>query len=311
MTKPPSSVSRRLFSKVQSSFVILAAFAFLPGCGSITGHNSLEATTRPESSESLLFRAKKFETQGKDGIAAAAALYRELIEGKERVQTILVPDNGNITSENVSIGRLPFWPQSIDDINYYSAARIEAVLRLCALESSKSECDAGRLQRLADLAKLEGNFTGCRIRAGWGAAGPNPRSFTFGSSADFERQLETRRCIFAESEPEGLSKDQSRSVWYLWLALEAQDECLTDGTCKTEKLTKLLLDRPQIVLPDSLTFFAMRDAAGLTPSMDNEVGDTWWRRNCRMFRINDGPRERATESSICKLIESARPKERE
>lgn len=242
-----------------------------------------------------------------DEIAKAERLYREVIAGPRRVDTLLIPVDGAIVSENAAIGPLPFWPRSVAEIQYYSPLRVDAIIGLCALEASGSECTSARIGRLVDLVLLEGNFATCRIRAQWGGSSSNPYSFSFGLPVDFDRQIETRNCIFAEPRVVALSAAQTRALWSLWLALDRVAECRAEK-CRGADPVKVLESMPDKSIPDSLTSFAARDALGQSPSMDNQVGDSWWRRSCRMFRVKDGPPPRPSEQEICSLIYD-KPKE--
>lgn len=252
-----------------------------------------------------LAHAREIEGKGGDETVEAKRSYREIIAGPVRYDTLLIPADGQIISDNAAIGPLPFWPRSANEIQFYSPSRIEAIFRLCGIDAGSPECRADRLSLLLDLASLEGNFTACRIRANWGGAGPNPYSYWFGIPADFDRRIETRHCIFTEPIPETFSPPQMRTIWLLWLALDRLNECKT-GKCRERDALELLKQVPDEPMSDSLTYFARRDALGKFPSMPDEVGDVWWLYSCRSFRIKDDPPPRPSEQAICSLIHHRR-----
>jgi hypothetical protein len=237
----------------------------------------------------------------------AGRLYRRNLSGT-RFQTQSVPSGGGVRPENTAIGEPPVWPRSYADRNRYHPSRIPALLRWCGLRpqsGASGECEAGKLDLLRRLAQFESSFRPCRVTANLGnAARSGPHSFNF-IAEETDRRMATRRCLLDSPVPDSISGDQSSLVWTMWLALSRCGGSARADECDRAAVRRQFSNALRTHREDSLMWFAMREALRRNPSMEDQVGDSWWWHLCN-FASPDEPRIEATdaETKMCNLIKT-------
>ncbi|MEA3043722.1 MAG: hypothetical protein QOH47_1560 [Sphingomonadales bacterium] len=236
--------------------------------------------------------------------ARAERLYLTSLAGP-RFQTQYVPANGAVVAENTAIGSgQRIWPASFAEIRSYHPSRIAALLRLCGLASRSHDaqgCSPPKPALLRQLAQLETSFRACRVRSNYGNAGPGPYSYIF-NAVDEGRLRETRRCMFDETPPNAIPRDQSQLIWTMWLALDRFDRCARISACDVREIRSQFTAAIATYREDSLMWFAMRDALRQQPVREIQVGGSWWWSLCGLASPGE-PLIAATEAEtkICAL----------
>jgi hypothetical protein len=243
--------------------------------------------------------------------ALARSLYLSVVEGS-RFQTQYVSVNGAVVPVNTAIGSgARLWPANFAEVRSYHPARIAALLRLCSLEQSPPRergCDQDEVELLRQLAQFETGFRACRISSNWGGARFSPYSFWF-NAIDFERRIETRRCMLSGPVPAAIPSDQSRRIWTMWLGLTRFTNCGEAARCDRDGVRRQFTSSLRAEVEDSLMWFAMRDAVRRRPSPEVQVGGWWWWGLCGLGSNETRIVRTDAEAKICALIELLVPGE--